>query len=75
VDDRFLISVLVLPPVVFFWWRRRGKIARGDRCWDCCADLTGRPLYVDLRGQSRCPKCGNLMDVTDVYKMPRQDGD
>ena len=51
-------------------WRRR-RVARGITCWNCGADLSATPLFVDYKGQSRCPKCGDEMDATDTYKMSR----
>jgi hypothetical protein len=69
----WLIAILGIMPVLLalVWWHRRRKIARGLLCWNCGADLRGRSLSVDFRGQSRCPKCGDLLDVTDVYQLPR----
>ena len=55
--------------VIVLWWFRRRRVSRGTGCWNCGADLSTARLYVDSKGRSRCPKCGNEMDVTDVYKL------
>jgi predicted RNA-binding Zn-ribbon protein involved in translation (DUF1610 family) len=56
-------------PLAAFWLRRRRMVARGLRCWNCGADLRYKRLYVDFKGQSRCPKCGNEMEVTDTHRI------
>jgi hypothetical protein len=62
-------SALCVPIAAVWWWRRR-RIARGDLCWNCGANLRDRSLYFDFKDRSRCPKYGNELDVTDVYELP-----
>jgi hypothetical protein len=71
--DWLLVALagLCVPLAAVWWWRRR-RIDRGQVCWNCGADLSDKRLYVDSKGRSRCPKCGNEMDVTDSYQLPRQ---
>jgi predicted RNA-binding Zn-ribbon protein involved in translation (DUF1610 family) len=69
--DWLFASLAVFAVAVAGWWLwRRRHIERGLLCWNCGADLSDKRLYVDFKGRSRCPKCGNEMDVTDTYKMP-----
>lgn len=56
--------------IAAFWMWRRRNVARGLECWNCGADLSQVRLHVDGKRKSRCPKCGNEMDVTDTYKFP-----
>jgi predicted RNA-binding Zn-ribbon protein involved in translation (DUF1610 family) len=63
-----LAAACVVVAAIWFWRRRR--IDRGLRCWNCGIDLSDKRLFVDFKGRSRCPKCGNEMDVTDTFKMP-----
>ena len=64
-----ILAVLCVVIAAAWFWRRR-RIGRGLLCWNCGADLRNKRLYVDLKGRSRCPKCGNEMDVTDTYQVP-----
>ncbi|HEX8916175.1 MAG TPA: hypothetical protein VF796_27750 [Humisphaera sp.] len=67
----WLIPILALACVAVagsWYWRRR-RIGRGLLCWNCGADLSDRRLHVDHKGRSRCPRCGDEMDVTDTYRM------
>ena len=68
--DRLLLFLapLVVGSIVAWLWRRR-RIGNGLECWNCGADLNLGPLYVGSKERSRCPKCGNEMDVSDVYKL------
>jgi hypothetical protein len=68
-DWTFIILAAACVPLAALWWWRKRRIAHGLRCWNCNADLTTIPLYVDLHRKSRCPKCGNEMDVSDVYRL------
>ena len=68
--DWLLVALAaVCVPIAAAWWWRKRKISRGLQCWNCGTDLSDKRLYVDSRGQSRCPKCGNEMEVTDTYKL------
>ena len=69
-DWLFAILVVLCAVIAGAWLWRRRRIDRGLLCWNCGADLSDKGLYVDLKGRSRCPKCGNEMDVTDTYTMP-----
>ena len=71
-DWLFLVLALLAVGIFIVWRMRRRRIDRGTECWNCGADLSTVRLYVDGKGRSRCPKCGNEMDVTDVYKLPGQ---
>jgi hypothetical protein len=68
-DWLLVASAVVCVPVAVVWWWRKRKIKRGMQCWNCGADLSDKRLYVDSKGHSRCPKCGNEMEVTDTYKL------
>ncbi len=69
-DWLFLALPLLCLPIAALWLRRRRRIARGLQCWNCGVDLTDKKLHLDAQQRSRCPKCGNEMDVTDVYRLP-----
>jgi len=69
-DWLLIILAPLLLVAVVFWYVRRRRIDQGSTCWNCNADLSDRPIYVDAKGRSRCPTCGNEMDLTDVYKLP-----
>jgi hypothetical protein len=69
-DWLFAVLSLLCVVVAGGWFWRRRRIDRGLTCWNCGANLSHVRLYVDLKGHSRCPKCGNEMEVTDTYKMP-----
>ena len=70
VDWLLIILAACCVPLIAVWWWRRRAVDTGARCWNCSADLRAVQLYVDGKGHSRCPKCGNEMDVTDTYRMP-----
>ena len=70
-DWIFVILTAACVPLTAAWWWRKRRIARGLQCWNCRADLTRERLFVDINRKSRCPKCGNEMDVSDVHQLPR----
>ncbi len=63
-----ILTISCVGIAAIWFWRRR-HIARGLTCWNCGADLSKVRLYVDFNRKSRCPKCGNEMEVTDTFKM------
>ena len=51
---------LLLILVIFVTWKRKREAKH--RCWNCDADLRGT-ARIDLRGDWRCPNCGDLIEA------------